>query len=113
MSKNKKILEDVEVFEASLVDEQAPENVVEDVVDETVKEPIEETPAAPVTGVVTNCLKLNIRENPNTDSKVVCEVTMLDELVIDEEASTDEWFKVYTEMGVEGFCMKKYVAVKQ
>ena len=108
MSKNKKILEDVEVFEASLVDEQTPENVVE-----TVEDSIEETPAAPVTGVVTNCLKLNIRENPNTDSKVVCEVTMLDELMIDEEASTDEWFKVYTEMGVEGFCMKKYVAVKQ
>lgn len=108
MSKNKKILEDVEVFEDSLVDEQAPENVVE-----TVEESIEETPAASVTGVVTNCLKLNIRENPNTDSKVVCEVTMLDELMIDEEASTDEWFKVYTEMGVEGFCMKKYVAVKQ
>lgn len=108
MSKNKKILEDVEVFEASLVDEQTPENVVE-----TVEEPIEETPATSVTGIVTNCLKLNIRENPNTDSKVVCEVSMLDELVIDEEASTDEWFKVYTEMGVEGFCMKKYVAVKQ
>lgn len=108
MSKNKKILEDVEVFEASLVDEQVPEEVVE-----TAEEPIEETTAAPVTGVVTNCLKLNVRENPNTDSKVVCEVSMLDELMIDEEASTDEWFKVYTEMGVEGFCMKKYISVKQ
>ena len=42
-------------------------------------EKIEETECE-VTGVVTNCLKLNIRENPGKDSEVVTIVNCLDKL---------------------------------
>lgn len=66
-----------------------------------------------VIGVVTDCLKLNIRKEPDKDSDVVVVVTCLDELKIDLDASTDDWYAVCTVTGIEGFCMKKFVAVRQ
>ena len=64
-------------------------------------------------GVVTDCLKLNIRKEPHKDSEVVAIVTCLDELRIDPDASTDDWYAVCTTAGIEGFCMKKFVTVRQ
>ena len=66
-----------------------------------------------IIGVVTDCLKLNIRKEPNKDSDVVVIVTCLEELKIDPDTSTDDWYAVCTVTGIEGFCMKKFVAVRQ
>lgn len=66
-----------------------------------------------IIGIVTDCLKLNIRKEPDKDSEVVVVVTCLDELKIDPDASTDDWYAVCTAAGIEGFCMKKFVAVRQ
>ena len=41
------------------------------------------------------------------------EHTCLDELKIDPATSTDDWYAVCTVTGIEGFCMKKFVAVRQ
>lgn len=93
-------------YENPVVDDSA--EIVEDTpVTETVEE------VAEVFGVVTDCLRLNIREEPTKDSAVVTIVTCLDELKIDPDNSTDEWYAVCTASGVEGFCMKKFVAVRQ
>ena len=62
---------------------------------------------------ITDCLKLNIREKPSKDSRVVTVVTCLDELEIDMGDSNDDWYAVCTATGIEGFCMKKFVAVRQ
>ena len=62
-------------------------------------------------GVVTDCQKLNIRKEPNRDSEVIAVVSSLDELRIDSVTSTDDWYAVCTVSGIEGFCMKKFVAV--
>ena len=83
--------------------------VVEEV--EEVEEVVEpETPAAPepLFCVVTDCARLNIRMAPAADAKVLCTVKAGDELMIDPVGETDEWHKVYTKAGVEGFCMKKF-----
>lgn len=64
-------------------------------------------------GVVTDCLKLNIRSKPEADAKILVEVSVLSELEIDRTKSTDKWYKVITESGVSGFCMKKFVAIKR
>ena len=69
--------------------------------------------AKEIVGVVTDCLKLNIRKEPRKDSEVAAIVTCLDELKIDPDASTDDWYAVCTAVGIEGFCMKKFVAVRQ
>lgn len=94
------------IYENSVPDEQT-ENIKEQ---ET--EFCEDT-ARNVIGVVTDCLKLNIREKPTKDSRVVTVVTCLDELEIDMGDSNDDWYAVCTATGIEGFCMKKFVAVRQ
>lgn len=93
-------------YENPVVDDSA--EIVEDTpVTETVEE------VAEVFGVVTDCLRLNIREEPTKDSAVAAIVTCLDELKIDPDNSTDDWYAVCTASGVEGFCMKKFVAIRQ
>ena len=74
---------------------------------ETVVEANEE----PQYGVVTDCVKLNVRKEPDGDSKILCTVDAKDELVIVESESTEDFYKVITPKGVEGFCMKRYVTV--
>ena len=83
-------------------------DIAEDAVVEESEEAVED-----IIGVVTDCLKLNIRKEPDKDSDVVVIVTCLDELKIDLNNSTDDWYAVCTVAGIEGFCMKKFVAVKQ
>lgn len=63
-------------------------------------------------GFVTNCKKLNVREKPRTDATIICEVDYQTELVIDEKESTEEFYKVCTAAGIEGFCMKKFIAIQ-
>ncbi len=70
----------------------------------------EEKPAMTI-GVVANCHKLNIRPFPSIDNTPVCVVSEGDPLVLNKEKSTDGWYAVYTEAGVEGFCMKQYVEI--
>lgn len=81
---------------------------MEDMNIEEVEETVQET-----IGVVTDCLKLNIRKEPSKDSEAVAIATCLDELMIDMTSSTDDWYAVCTAAGIEGFCMKKFVAVRQ
>lgn len=81
-----------------------------------VEEPVVETEEIAVevvkkVGVVTDCLKLNVREKASTDSDVVCVIDASSEIVIDEEASTDTFYKICTAAGVEGFCMKQYITL--
>lgn len=64
-------------------------------------------------GFVTNCQKLNVREEPKTDSAIVCEVDYQTELMIDENESTEEFYKVFTDAGIEGFCMKKFITIQK
>ena len=62
-----------------------------------------------VAGIVANCAKLNVREEPDLDAKIVCVLDVMSEIEIDVAKSTDEWFKVCTAIGVEGYCMRKFV----
>ena len=69
-------------------------------------------PPEPMDGYVTGCSRLNIRKEPSYSGEIVCEVLKGTTLMIDPTKSTDDWFKVYTELGVEGYCMKIYVTIK-
>lgn len=66
-----------------------------------------------VIGVVTNCVRLNIREEPDISAPIITEVNALSELMVDIGKSDEEWYSVCTEAGIEGFCMRKFVAIKQ
>lgn len=95
-----------EIYENSVLDDSA------EAIEEQETELCEDA-ARNVIGVVTDCLKLNIREKSSKDSRVVTVVTCLDKLEIDIGDSNDDWYAVCTATGIEGFCMKKFVAVKQ
>lgn len=92
---------------AEPVENKSAEETVENVqVEEVVK-------SDPISGVVTDCLKLNIRKEPSANSGIVCAIDCLTEVTIDEKESTDEFYKICTVSGIEGFCMKKFIAIRQ
>ena len=107
-----------------------PELEVEDTVEEKVNEPIEgqivipEVEPEPVSdpepsdepenrkfGKVNNCKKLNIRKLPSRDAEIVSELIEGSEVMIDEKESTALFYKICTEHGIEGYCMKDYITV--
>ena len=62
-------------------------------------------------GKVSNCKKLNIRKLPSRDAEIVSELIEDSEVMIDEKESTALFYKVCTEHGIEGFCMKQFIKV--
>lgn len=69
------------------------------------------TPKEPVIGLVSNCTNLRIRKEPDDKADVLGTIPVNMEVMIDESESTDEFYKVYTESSLEGFCMKQFIAV--
>ena len=107
-----------------------PELEVEDTVEEKVDEPIEgqivipEVEPEPISdpepsvepenrkfGKVNNCEKLNIRKLPSRDAEIVSELIEGSEVMIDEKESTALFYKICTEHGIEGYCMKNFIKV--
>ena len=104
-----------------------PELEVEDTVEEKVDEPIEGQIVIPEVepivpepvvepenrkfGKVNNCKKLNIRKLPSRDAEIVSELIEGSEVMIDEKESTALFYKICTEHGIEGYCMKDYITV--
>ncbi len=79
---------------------------------ETVEEKV--TPAKIVTGVVTGCVKLNVRNNPSDKAHVECIIDKGTEVIVEGE---DNGFyfvrKDNTTHGFNGWCMKKYISIKE
>lgn len=70
-----------------------------------------ETPKSTLGKVEAN--KLNVRATPTKDPDNVLGVIERDaDVAIDTENSTEEYYKVYTATGLEGFCMKKFIRVE-
>ena len=109
-----------------------PELEVEDTVEEKVDEPIEGQIVIPEVepivpepvipepvvepenrkfGKISNCKKLNIRKLPSRDAEIVSELIEGSEVMIDEKESTALFYKICTEHGIEGFCMKQFIKV--
>ena len=97
-----------EVTEAVETAEEVTEAVETVETDEEVEEE-KILEAAPLYGIV-NCARLNVRRGPSIDTKSVCVVESGSKLEI--EYFNDEWFKVVTEDGISGYCMKKFVDKK-
>lgn len=61
---------------------------------------------------VVNCLRLHVYSKPSLDSDVICKIRYLTEVMVDEGASTEDFYKIYTEIGAEGFCQKDLLTIK-
>lgn len=90
-----------------------PEEEIEEI--ETpveILEPADDYDCAPAFGYVDGCLRLNVREAPDRYAAVVCVLDVSDEVEIDESASTEDFYKVCTAAGQEGYCMKNYIVIE-
>ena len=85
-------------------------DIVEEAAAEPVEQAVEETPKKESkVGVVTNCQKLNVRREATLENNIITTLLAGAVLVIDEDGSTDKFYKVITETGLEGYCMKQFI----
>lgn len=92
--------------------ETVPE-VVEEITEESeVVEEITEEPEEYMIGNINCKNKLNLRAEPAADADVLKELNKGVEVMIYPEESTSDFYKVCTESGIEGYCMKKFVKIQ-
>lgn len=87
-----------------LTDEEVNELNETDVIDANFEEKPE--------GYITNCKKLYVHERADKNSDPLCIIGGSDKVVIDLANSTEDFYKVCTSSGVEGYCMKKFISIK-
>ena len=80
-----------------------------DAIKETGEEENASTQVRRPSGVVANCQSLNVRSEANTDAEVVSSLRVGSNVTIDEENSTEDFFKICTAAGIDGYCMKQYI----
>ena len=104
------------------VTKETPEGVkVEDIteVEESVMESVEGYEQDPETeqksefivGIVIDCSRLRVRSYPELDANVICEIDAGAQVVIDNAESTEDFYKVCTETGIDGYCMQKFIKI--
>lgn len=64
-----------------------------------------------VIGVVSNCVKLNVRDDPDVHGRVMCTINCGTEVEIDLSESVNDWYKVYLVSGVEGYCLNDFITI--
>ena len=113
-----KVVNEEQAVEEKVVnEEQAVEEQVSNESQQNISDPESDMDAVAndetsnLIGYVTECIKLNVREAASKDSNVLCEIILNSKVIVDEENSTDDFYKVTTETGVEGYCMKQYINV--
>lgn len=78
--------------------------------EEVIEEPIREE-SNNISGVVSGCKKLNVREQPDFNAEVVCVISEGSEVVVVMNENHGDFYKVCTAAGMEGYCMKKFISV--
>ena len=100
----------IEVNNEVIVEEVVNEPIVEGVV---VSEPVTtEATVTEVTGVVVNCNKLNVRKEAKKESEVIVIINKNEQVTVNVTNSTEDFYKVTTATGIEGYCMKQFINVK-
>ena len=61
-------------------------------------------------GVVTNCLRAALYQEPRANSKGLTVITALTRVSVNMDEPTDAFYKVSTSNGTQGYCMKKFIA---
>ena len=72
---------------------------------------VQTEPAKLKPGIVTDCVRLNVRKNPETNAEILGEIDCQTDLMVAENESTDKFYKVYTAFGIEGYCVKDYITL--
>jgi hypothetical protein len=111
-TKSKKPIEEAVEAEAPVEEVELVDEPAETIEEAEFTEP--EVPQEPKTiGIVTGCRLLNIRRRPDLEAEILCFVRCESEITIDTSESSTEWLKVRNSDGIEGYCMARYVYIKQ
>ena len=104
--------------EIEVKEEIIEENIEEPIEGQTVISEVEPIISDPVAepeiqkfGQVSDCKKLNVRKLPSRDAEIVSELAEGIKVMIDEKTSTALFYKICTEHGIEGYCMKDFIKV--
>lgn len=62
-------------------------------------------------GVVTDCLNTAVYPVPAEGSGRIATITALTKVTVDMDESTDDFYKVLAPDGIQGYCMRKFIAV--
>lgn len=95
---------------AAEVIEELESEVVEPIEDPVENVEIKEDKVEYDTATVVNCIRLRVRSEPRLGDNVICEISQGTTVMIDKSKSTSDYYKIYTEAGVEGYCQKPYIA---
>ena len=88
------------------------ENIEDEIpVVETYTEVQEDKEEVVISGKVVDCDLLNVREQASSDANVVCKINKDDEVIVNKDESTNDFYKVCTATGIEGYCMKRFIAI--
>lgn len=74
--------------------------------------PIVEAKTARKNGYVFGCARLNVRNAPRSNAGIICEIVCDTEVEVDEQESTNDFYKICTSSGIEGYCVKSYISEK-
>lgn len=108
MSKHKNYSAPTVTEEEAVVVEETPVPIP---VEEEIAEQVTLDEFKTITGTVVGCLKLNVREQMFTGATILCELPASSEVQIFADENHDEWYHVITASGIDGYCMKKYIAI--
>ena len=102
-----------EVEESTNETEETTKEVTEEVTEPEVIVPSIENNVEnnEVIGKISGFEKLYVRKEASKDSEPVGIVTDKDDLSIDVSNSTDDFYKVITSNGLEGYCVKEFVKI--
>jgi len=80
----------------------------------TIEPDVEEVTATiePIIGVVKS-IRLNVRETAFMKDNVIGELRLGDKVTVDLNESTDQWLRVHTESGLDGFCVRDLITLQQ
>lgn len=115
------VKENVEQVEETINEVEEPTNEIEETTGEVTEEVTEPEVIVPsiennvenneVIGKISGFEKLYVRKEASKDSEPVGIVTDKDDLSIDIARSTDDFYKVITSNGLEGYCVKEFVKI--
>ena len=109
--------ETMEQLEETINEVEELTNEIEETTEEVTDEVTEPEVIVPsienneVIGKISGFEKLYVRKEASKDSEPVGIVTDKDDLSIDVARSTDDFYKVITSNGLEGYCIKEFVKI--
>lgn len=65
-----------------------------------------------ITGIVDNCIRLNVREKPSVDAEILTALEAGSEVRLLKDEMENGFYKVCTASGLEGYCMCEYIVLK-